>query len=715
MQRGFLAQTSRRRFKFIVGSAAALALLTLAGMRVLDLRAQRAQLLKSGDRRAASLAVVFAGYLSQTFAAVDASLRQLALHSQRVGGPGASTAEWGPALVAARAALTAVGSISVTDTLGLVRHSTQPLIVGQSRRDQYIFKRLSVDTLDELVADAPFRAVTNNRMYVIPLGRRLLAPSGRFGGIVVATFLPAELHAVFRAADVGAQGMVTVFHRNGFVVLREPSTNDPIGEDARHQPLFAAAATTDTNSAYRGAATENGPVLRTAYRQLTDRHLVVAVSLSEDELLSEWRRDAIASFLIFVLLAMAIAVILSLIFREVDMRHAAEETLSRSQRLESIGRLTGGIAHDFNNLLTVILGNVAILRDGLRDGPPNATVTAESAAQIERAATRGSALVRQLLAFARRRPLQSRTVDIASIVRGAAPMLDRVLGEDVSLERRIPSGTQFRTMVDPTGVESALLNLCINARDAMVNGGTIVIELARRTLTSADAQDIADVAPGDYVAMIVRDNGSGIAPAHLPHLFEPFFTTKEVGRGTGLGLSMVYGFVKQSGGYIKVDSELGQGTTVTLYLPESLDTVPASPPRGVGVIPMGQGEVVLIVEDEPDLLTLASRVLQDLDYTVLEACDGREALRVAENAGQIDLLLTDLVMPGGMSGAQLARELSAKRPEMIVVYVSGYADHVDIGDGPPRARIVTKPYDRETIAREVQRALRERVTGVSLP
>jgi hypothetical protein len=229
MQRGFLAQTSRRRFKFVVGGAAALALLTLAGMRVLDMRAQRAQLLKSGDRRAASLAVVFAGYLSQTFAAVDASLRQLALHSQRVGGPGASTADWGTALVAARAALAAVGSISVTDTFGIVRHSTQPLIVGQSRHDQYIFKQLSVDTVDELVADAPFRAVANNRMYVIPLGRRLLAPNGTFGGIVVATFLPAELHAVFRAADVGAQGMVTVFHRNGFVILREPSTNDPIG------------------------------------------------------------------------------------------------------------------------------------------------------------------------------------------------------------------------------------------------------------------------------------------------------------------------------------------------------------------------------------------------------------------------------------------------------------------------------------------------------
>jgi len=700
-----LAGQSRRRFKTILGVAAAVGLATLIVVGALDLRTQRAQLLRAGDRRAANLAMALTGYLRQTFVAVDASLRQLAAHSERIGGADAKDGDWRPALVAALAALPAVGSISVTDKAGIVRHTTQPVILGQTRRDQYIFRRLATDTLDELVADPPFRALAGVHPYLIPLGRRLRSSNGGFGGVIVATVIPDELRDVFRSADIGEHGVVTVFHRDGFVVFREPSREDPIGEVASRQPLFEAARVTPATEVYRGPATPNGSMLRTAFRSLPDRDLIVAVSLGEDELLAEWRRDAASSGVIGVVLVLALATILFLLFREMDTRLAAEEALGRSQRLESIGRLTGGIAHDFNNLLTVILGNVALIQDGL--GSDSHATTAESAAQIERAATRGSALIRQLLAFARRRPLQSRTVDLVALIEESKPMLDRVLGEDVTLALRGPPGRSFWATVDPTGMESALLNLCINARDAMPNGGTISIDLTNVRIDAQEAQEHADVGPGRYVVVRVQDNGAGIPAEHIPHLFEPFFTTKDVGRGTGLGLSTVYGFVKQSSGHVKVASTVGSGTVVTLYFPEASAPAAAEAVRETEDGRHGSGEVILLVEDEPDLLALGARFLEDLGYRVIPASNGPAALEAARDEPRVDLLLSDVVMSGGMSGLQLAKDLRIVRPAIPVLFMSGYSDDiVDAAGDDVDAPVITKPYDRRRLATAVRTAIR---------
>ena len=702
--RKVLSNSSRRGFKLAVGLATALALAILLGVRALDLRSQREQLLRSGDRRAANLAVVLAGYLGQTFSAVDASLRQLALQSQRIGGAVAPEAIWSPALVSARAALTAAGSISVVDTAGVIRHSTQPAIVGQSRRDQYVFRRLASDTTDDLVADTPFRTVAGRRQYMIPLGRRLTAPGGGFGGIIVATFIPDELRAVLRSADVGAKGVVTVFHRDGIVVFREPSAKNPIGEVATTEPLFEAAVRNGGNGMYRGRAEANGPMFRTAFRAFPNNDLIVAVSLSEDELLSDWWRDISTSLVRVVLFAAALSAILMLTFREMDTRAAAQEALSRSQRLESIGRLTGGIAHDFNNLLTVILGNVSLIKDGL--GRDTKEATEESAAQIERAASRGTALIRQLLAFARRQPLQPRTVDLGALVRDAKPMLDRILGEDVTVQSDFaPASKHFLATVDPVGAESALLNLCINARDAMPNGGTIKIEVGLVTLGHDEAR-ANDVVPGSYVMVSVGDTGTGIPEEHLAHLFEPFFTTKGLGRGTGLGLSMVYGFVKQSGGFAKVQSEVDRGTTVQLFFPEATGPLPAPEPEEPSQPPRGNGETILLVEDEPDLLTLATRFLQELGYRVLGAANGAQAIDIANRTDRIDVLFADMVMPGGMNGRQLAAALRATRPDLPVLYMSGYSD--DDGDRAPGSAVgdvVAKPYDRAQLAVALRDAL----------
>jgi len=687
-----------------VGLATALALAILMGIRALDMRSQRERQLSVGDRRAANLAAILAGYLGQTFSAVDASLRQLALQSQRIGGAEASDAVWTPALVSARAALTAAGSISVVDSNGTIRHSTQPAIVGQSRRDQYVFRRLASDTADELVADTPFRTVAGRIQYVIPLGRRLSALGGAFRGIIVATFIPDELREVLRSADVGTRGLVTVFHRDGIVVFREPSERNPIGEVARAQPLFEAALRSGGNGTYRGRAEANGPVLRTAFRALPSHDLIVAVSLSEDELLSDWWRDFTTSILRVVLFSSALAAILILTFREMDTRAAAQDALSRSQRLESIGRLTGGIAHDFNNLLTVILGNVALIKDGR--GTDTNEATEESVAQIERAAARGSALIRQLLAFARRQPLQPRTVDLGAMVRDAKPMLDRVLGEDVTLQSKIgPDPRPFLATVDPVGAESTLLNLCINARDAMPNGGTITIDLSRVTFDDQDARANPNVVAGSYVVIGVTDTGTGIPDEHLPHLFEPFFTTKSVGRGTGLGLSMVYGFVKQSAGLVKVDSAVGRGTVVKLFFPEATSAVPAPVTDEPDEIVRGNGETILLVEDEPDLLALAARFLEELGYRVISAANGTVAIDVAGRERQIDLLLTDIVMAGGISGRQLAAELRAKRPGLPVLYMSGYSDDLDRAHGSVDAVVVEKPYDRSRLSTALRDAL----------
>ena len=703
-----MADPSRRRFKVIVGVVATGGLVTLAGVRAMDLRTQRSQLLEAGDRRAANLAGVLAGYLRQTFVAVDASLQQLRLHSQHIGGPNAKESEWRPALVAAHAALTAVGSISVVDTAGVVRQSTQPVILGQSRRDYYVFRRLAADTADQLVADPPFRAVAGVHTYLIPIGRRLTTPNGAFAGIIVATVIPDELRSVFRAPDIGADGIVTVFHRDGYVVFREPSQQDPIGEVATDQPLFRASRRTNTNEIFRGRATPNGVILRTAYRSLPDRDLIVAVSLGEDELLREWRRDVTISGIIGVLLIGALAAILFLIFREMNTRLATEETLRRSQRLESIGRLTGGIAHDFNNLLTVILGNVALIQEGIGTDPPEAT--AESAAQIERAANRGAALIRQLLAFARRRPLQSRTVDLVAVIDDTKPMLDRILGEDVVLKVHAAPEAQLLATVDQTGMEGALLNLCINARDAMPNGGSINVSLSRVTLDEQYTRRNSDATAGRYIAVSIQDDGTGIPAEHLPHLFEPFFTTKDAGRGTGLGLSSVYGFVKQSGGHVKVVSDQGTGTIFTLYLPEAMDASVVAPPRDTADTRQGNGETILVVEDEPELLALASRYLEELGYEVIRASTGAEALDIASREPRIDLLLSDIVMPGGMNGRRLAKELRALRPSLPVLFVSGYSDDaVDADVDAVDAPIVAKPYDRARLAAAVRDALRAAV------
>jgi len=696
---------SVRDRKLAIGLVAALVLIALVSLRGADLWRRRGQILRAGDHRAENLALILAGYLRETFGAADAALRQVALQSRRVGGPGSADAELLGVLQAARVGLTGVGSISLVDAGGIIRHATQPATVGQSRRDQFVFQRLSSDTVDRLVVDLPFKIVTPNRATIIPLGRRLTTRTGAFDGIVIASMFPDSLRAFFRNVDVGREGSVSVLHDGGSVLIREPSVGNPIGEQATGSPVFETAKRIGGNGLYRGSMEADAPILRTAFRALADQHLIVAVSLSEHELLAEWTRDAVTSVSVGLFVTFTVAAFLVLLYRQMDIRDSAEQALIRAQRLESLGQLTGGVAHDFNNLLTVVLGNVSLLK---ALAGQDMTAQDESLAEIERAGRRAADLTKQLLAFARRQPLMPRVVELAVSVAGAEPMLRRVLGDRVAL-KVVPAATQCLANADPVQIETALLNLCVNARDAMPGGGTVIIEVGKATLDENYARSVGDAAPGRYSLIAVNDSGSGIAPEDLPRVFEPFFTTKGPGKGTGLGLSMVYGFVRQSGGHLKVYSEPGRGTSVKMYFPEATGTPAAATPQP-DEEPRGYGEVVLLVEDEPVVRSLAARILRRLGYTVLEATDGASALALAQTDTRIDLLLTDVMLPGELTGPRIAETLLKQRPDLPVVFASGYSQEmIDLGARTGMAlRFLPKPYDRRSLAVAVRDALQNR-------
>jgi len=379
-----------------------------------------------------------------------------------------------------------------------------------------------------------------------------------------------------------------------------------------------------------------------------------------------------------------------------------EERLRQSQRLEAVGQLTGGLAHDFNNLLTVVLGNTELLTEQLA-GEPRLRALAEMA---QSAARRGAELTQRLLAFARRQALEPRAVDVNVLLHGMDALLKRALGEHIEIELALEQGLA-PALVDPGQLESALLNLCLNARDAMPGGGRLTIGTGEVTLDRSCAGGRPDVEPGRYVLISVSDTGEGIPPEHLGLVFEPFFTTKEKSKGTGLGLSMVYGFAKQSHGHVGIYSEPGQGTTVKMYLPRCGGRSPESAETDLEHGGHEGTETVLLVEDDVLVRRYVEAQLRGLGYRVLAAGSGPEALEVLRERGDIDLLFTDVVMPGGMSGRELAEAARALRPALKVLYTSGYTEDALVHHGrlDPGVHLLVKPYRRADLALRVREAL----------
>ena len=386
---------------------------------------------------------------------------------------------------------------------------------------------------------------------------------------------------------------------------------------------------------------------------------------------------------------------------DMTRRMEAERALREAQKMQAIGRLTGGIAHDFNNLLTVILGNLESLQARLADDPAQV-------ARVERAtwaAQRGATLTAQLLAFARRQPLAPQPVDFAATVPSMVPLLRRTLGEDIDV-RYVETAGMWPAMADAAQLESAVLNLALNARDAMRGGGRLTIEIANKVIDAEYARAHAEVAPGDYVMLAVTDSGHGMPPEILTRVFEPFFTTKPDGQGTGLGLAMVFGFVKQSGGHVKAYSEPGEGTTIRLYLPRAASRPAASVPtrQGEKLAAAPPGAVILVVEDDEAVREIAVSMLRDFGYRVLEAEDGETGLAVFEaNRDAVDLLLTDVVLPGRLRGRELAEHAVALRPALRVLFMSGYTENSIVHQGrlDDGVELLSKPFRRDVLSRRV--------------
>jgi PAS domain S-box-containing protein len=389
------------------------------------------------------------------------------------------------------------------------------------------------------------------------------------------------------------------------------------------------------------------------------------------------------------------------VYRDVTDAQETERQLQQALKIEAVGELTGGIAHDFNNILTVITGTIEILAEAVADKPGLAAV----AKMIDEAAARGADLTQRLLAFARRQPLQPLDTDINSLVIEAAKLLRPTLGERIEIESMLRDGL-CHALVDPNQLTNALVNLALNSRDAMANGGKLLFETADIHLDEAYVKAHSEVHAGRYVMIAVSDNGSGIPPEIRDKVFEPFFTTKEVGRGTGLGLSMVYGFVKQSAGHINIYSEGGHGTTVKIYLPCSAGAgqVPDEAPAGPAE---GGTETVLVVEDDNLVRVYVVAQLQSLGYNILSVGNAAEALATIENGSQFDLLFTDVIMPGSMNGRQLADEVLRRRPSTKVLFTSGYAENAIVHHGrlDPGVLLLAKPYRKADLARMIRQAI----------
>ncbi len=822
---------SRDRLRVSVFLLLAAMFAVLATFRAGSLWLHRDAEIADGQKRAENLALILGDHLQQTIVAIDTAMTQLALHSQRVGGPHAPAAAWRPVLEATLSGLTGVGSLTVLDDQGIITHSSIDAIVGQSRRDLYMFRRIAADPLSTMVAEAPFRSLRDGH-FVIPLGRRLEAASAQFQGIVVATLEPARLRNFYRSVDVGPNGTVTVLHPEGLVLFREPSPVDPIGEPAATHPVLQAIRSGTTSGFIRQAAAPGEPVQLTAFRTLDHPPVIVAVSLDQRDVLVDWWREASLSFgvLVFVGLALLYAgyrlnremsaravsetaleknrehfqeimdhapleIVMknlagryTLTNRAFEQRHRlspgeglgktsfdllpresaeagtaldrrvietkapgqeeivipfangprnilmvkfplldargevegvgmiatdvtdqkqAEAQLAHAQKMEAIGQLTGGIAHDFNNLLTIILGSAEMLATrtpGDQDYVTLARLTME-------AAERGAALTQRLLAFGRRQALEPRPTDVNGLIAGTEQLLQRTLGEHVAMQH-LRAADLWTATVDQGQLETAIINLAVNARDAMPGGGKLTIETANVHLDDSYVAANPDVQPGDYVMVAISDTGVGMTPEVAARAFEPFFTTKEVGKGTGLGLSMVYGFIKQSGGHAKIYSEPGIGTAVKLYLPRAAGAATGADAAAAARehLPTG-GEFILLVEDNEAVRAQTEAQLRRLGYQVGVAGNAAEAFAWLRQAIKPDLLLTDVVMPGKSNGAELARKLRERWPGLKVLYMSGYthgAIEGSVGDVPGGKYLLSKPFRLRELAAKVRQVLDER-------
>jgi two-component system, NtrC family, sensor kinase len=543
---------------------------------------------------------------------------------------------------------------------------------------------------------------------VFSVSMRRIDDTGNFRGVVEVSIQPAAFESFFAGIARGTTASLALIRQDGSILARYPMpTNAGIKLDAT-SGFSTQIARSPEGGRFTAVSGIDHIERRFASRKLAGFPVYVTASLATDDIRHGWLL-AMASHLVFGLPATVLLIILVLIamrrteafYAEVERRQALEANLRQSQKMDAVGQLTGGIAHDFNNLLTIIIGNLQMTLKQEHEAKEQRMLS-NALAGAERAA----ALTRRLLSFSRRQPLDPRLVDANRLIAGLSDLLNRTLGEKVSVETVVSAGL-WQTEVDTAELESSILNLAINARDAMPDGGKLTIETGNAFLDENYCLMFEDLKPGQYVMISVTDTGCGMPGDIAEKATEPFFTTKPAGEGTGLGLSQVYGFVKQSGGHLRIYSEPGEGTTVKLYLPRSLsaasEATPASPPER---FQQGSGETILVVEDDPNVRAYVVEALSGVGYRVVEAGDAEAALTIFASNAEIQLMLTDVVMPG-MNGRALADAIRQSHPGVKTLFMTGYSRNAIVHQGrlDPGVSMIQKPFSQASLAARIRSLL----------
>ena len=588
--------------------------------------------------------------------------------------------------------------------------------------DRRYFSSIKEGKMESFVSEVLQSKVANRRVAVI--ARRRVPATGdakTFDGITTVALAP-EYFSNYYASIPGsaADSTIGLLGKDGVVIAWYPA-----GRAAKLNPASALALAIAGNDS--GRVTSVSPVDKVerifVYRRLPGNDLYVLTGIDKSSIVSDWM-EAMSYHLIFGLpatfglaflswLALKRARRESLAYtqlqEEVERRQVTEDALRQSQKMEAVGRLTGGIAHDFNNLLTAIMGNSDLALRRITNEDERITRPMKS---IKEASVRAAALVQRLLAFSRQHPHEVRVLDVNQLVRDMSELLQRTIGESVTIETVLAGGL-WKAALDANELENAILNLAINARDAMSGGGRLTIETANTFLDEDYAhKEVDGLKPGQYVLLAVSDAGAGMTKEVIDQAFEPFFTTKPKGVGSGLGLSMVYGFVKQSNGHIKIYSEVGEGTTIKMYFPRGPDqrndpqVAPKSERRKAAPTSTGN-ETILLVEDDETVNRFGVEVLTELGYRVISARDGNEALTHLDKHPDILMLFTDVILPGGMNGRQLATEVERRRHRIKVLFATGYTRNAIVHHGrlDPGVEVLLKPFTYEALAEKVRAVL----------
>ena len=604
----------------------------------------------------------------------------------------------------------------------IVSGTIYPMNYNIDLSDREFFQNLkNNDHLDNyLTAVIKSRAAERN-LFAIARRRQFRGEKVPFRGVVTTAISPDYFSDYYAGLAQAQDYTIGLVRQDGAILAWYPALPDDITHLPASGPLVTAMHQGAKHTVTDVSPGDNAERIF-AFRRLPRQDVFVLVGASTAGIMREWA-EGMAYHLIFgipatlalvalcwfaVLQARRESVAYAQLREETSRREHTEHALRQAQKMEAVGRLTGGIAHDFNNLLTAIIGNTDL---ALRRFAANDARVERSMSAAKEAAQRAAALISRLLAFSRQQPHEVKLTDVNRLVRDMSELLSSTLGEAVTIETVLGAGL-WRVALDPNELESALLNLAVNARDAMSNGGRLTIETSNAYLDEDYVtKEGAEIPPGQYVLVALSDTGAGMSREVAEQAFEPFFTTKPKGIGTGLGLSMVYGFVKQSGGHVKIYSEVGQGTTIKMYFPRVIEpretvSAPAVNAKAEPAPRAGTQETILLVEDDDTVNRFALEVLQDLGYTVLTATDAPQALTLIDNH-PIDLLFTDVVLPGGMNGRNLAEIAVKKKPDLKVLFATGYTRNAIIHHGrlDPGVEVLMKPYTYDVLARKIRAVL----------